>query len=72
MAPMRTYYLFFAILTVTACPTIEPTELHPCAEAEHCIYDADRGESNCREGYTWADPSDLNKPLLKSGTEDVE
>jgi len=33
-------------------------ETHPCEQSTHCIYDAQKGESNCKAGYTWEDPSD--------------
>ena len=48
------------IVTV-GCPTISETvSEHPCELAADCVYDAALGESNCREGYTWADPTDAN------------
>ncbi|MBL92996.1 MAG: hypothetical protein CMH56_14440, partial [Myxococcales bacterium] len=43
----------------TGCLTPpEPSQPHPCEQADHCVYDRTAGESNCKEGYTWADPSD--------------
>ena len=59
--PKHLFLFGFALALSTGCltPTAN-TEAHPCETAEHCIYDAARGESLCQEGYTWEDPSDAN------------
>ena len=54
--------LCLSLFVVTVgCPTLSETvQEHPCELAVDCIYDATLGESNCREGYTWEDPTDAN------------
>ena len=47
-------------LMLAGCLTPTPDSEHPCETARHCVYDVAVGESNCEEGYTWADPSDAS------------
>ena len=53
------FFNAFLFIWSTGCLTPpEPSQPHPCEQADHCVYDRTAGESNCKEGYTWADPSD--------------
>ncbi len=55
---MKFKTIFLLPILFTACLNADPEEPHPCESAQHCVYDRAAGESNCEEGYTWANPSD--------------
>ena len=55
---MKFKTIFLLPILFTACLNAEPEEAHPCESAQYCVYDRSAGESNCEEGYTWANPND--------------
>ena len=56
-----TLILPLLLLSHAACLTPpEPDPLHPCEEAQNCVYNSAAGSSDCADGYTWEDPSDLS------------
>lgn len=40
-------------------PDTESVSEHPCLLAENCVYDDEERSSRCADGFTWADPDDL-------------
>ena len=48
----------FGNIVGVGCLGQPDAERHPCELSTHCLYDTEKGESNCEAGYTWEDPSD--------------
>ncbi len=57
---MIKYVFVWTFVIIAGCLSSETPSEHPCETADHCVYDSTAGESNCKDGYTWADPSDAN------------
>ena len=62
MSQKKPFYFLTALMTLalSACLATPTQNDHPCETARHCIYDTVAGESQCKDGYTWADPSDAS------------
>ena len=62
MPHAQLWKLLFALLfsVLAGClGDVSASAEHPCQLDNNCVYDANRGESSCVDGFTWENPRDI-------------